>query len=356
MGQTIKVTVRGNQKVIKAYVSKEGLTKTELDGLNVAYNDTDNNFSAKQTVVGLKSVENSSSKFFASNGEVEAMTENSTSSVTFSKHNTWVNSQQTPITGAITYSLTNAINGAVSCVYYKAATLVITDTSNRVVIQNDNSFISNELCLVWFTYDEGSGAIHVNVVNGDTGNRPHPIGYDYGIELLAASANAVTIPMPINANSHIKIKVREFNSIVNAKYLFSNQLSTSTNGSVVIQTKSTAGLINAVTRDSSTTQTINSFSTANGSVLELIFTGGTNVEYLVNGVSKGSDTLVSFDLTPANDLIIGAFNSAGALGVDIVIDSFEIDGEVFDCNEGSGTTVTGNLGTVCQLINTPNWV
>ena len=114
-------------------------------------------------------------------------------------YGTWVNSPNAPLTTAITFNLDGARNGAITAVYYKAITLEITDTENRIVMQSIDNFVADELCLIWFAYDEGTGAIHVNVQVGDTGNRPESIGNQRPvITIIGDTAMDVSFGDPYN--------------------------------------------------------------------------------------------------------------------------------------------------------------
>ena len=106
--------------------------------------------------------------------------------VTFKNiHGTWVNSPTAPLTTAITFDYTDALNGAVTAVYYRAPTLEIVDSGNKIVMQSLNAFTADALCIVWFAYDGGSDKIHVNVQSSgeSSGGGSDSLVYDLVFDL-----------------------------------------------------------------------------------------------------------------------------------------------------------------------------
>lgn len=93
-------------------------------------------------------------------------------------------------------------------------------------------------------------------------------------------------------------------------------------------------------------------------------TKGTKIRILkeTDGVSLFLDdvlkTKVSFSTsgfkTTTNQLIIGSFFNGQAY-TRYKLNSFKVNTEVFACDEGTGSTTTGSLGTVLTISGTPAW-
>lgn len=110
-------------------------------------------------------------------GGTDPKSQNTVGTVKFNNiFGNWVNGPSAPIITAIAMDFTAAVNGGTAAVYYKAAVLNISDSSSRIIMRSDSTFISDELCVVWFIYDAGTGGVHVSVQAGDTGNRPSSPG------------------------------------------------------------------------------------------------------------------------------------------------------------------------------------
>jgi len=99
----------------------------------------------------------------------------------------WTATRKQPITTPINYDLTGAENMSVCGAYYKAATLSVNDPENRILSVNQEAFVANEICMVWFTVDIESGGVHINVQGGFTVNTPDKL------------------PNPINKNPYITL-------------------------------------------------------------------------------------------------------------------------------------------------------
>ncbi len=68
MANDITLTINDSQEIIKVNASNGSVTKPELDSLNVAFKNEDNNFTEKQTVVGLKSLTDDKYTTFTTDG------------------------------------------------------------------------------------------------------------------------------------------------------------------------------------------------------------------------------------------------------------------------------------------------
>lgn len=109
--------------------------------------------------------------------EVSAVTgesSNATSEAIFNnKDGTWINSPTNPLmSSTINLNLVNSKNGAVSPVYYKGNVLTKDNFTGGVIVFFSGVNTFNVLCAVWITYDKGSGAFHVNIINTFTGDLP----------------------------------------------------------------------------------------------------------------------------------------------------------------------------------------
>jgi len=87
----------------------------------------------------------------------------------------WVNSPNEPVTTPIQFDTTNALNGGVACVYYKANEFEIEDPYNKLSIISKQSFVPNELILVWMVYDQGADCVHVNLQTYNADNIIIPV-------------------------------------------------------------------------------------------------------------------------------------------------------------------------------------
>lgn len=80
--------------------------------------------------------------------------------------------------------------------------------------------------------------------------------------------------------------------------------------------------------------------------------------FYINDVLQQEITDAIYPATPTkSQLTIGSFKDNGAGGAtDTIISEFWVDGEHFPMEENTGTTVTGDDGTVFDFVGTPTWV
>tara|TARA_R110002012_G_scaffold140357_2_gene297879 strand:+ start:2460 stop:3575 length:1116 start_codon:yes stop_codon:yes gene_type:complete len=290
--------------------------------------------------------------------EYAAITLNNSSSnevgdVLFDNMNTWIGSPSSPITTSISYDLTNSFNGAVACVYYKAPTLSINDASNRIVIKNEGDFVADELCLIWMALDRASGSIHVNVQSGDTGNRPSSLDNQYTLTFSSLVANLISTSFTAHDNFDLTMWIDNWTPS-GAQYFASNGLAVGVNGSFIVINRSTAGQIRHRVADSTGDVRYDLSGIVAPTKVRFRIVSGSSMETYLNDVLIDSKSLTGFSAS-SNTINIGAQTSLGANSIDMVLRKFQIDGELFECNEGSGSTVTGSAGTVCNLVGSPTW-
>ena len=86
---------------------------------------------------------------------------------------TWGDDPNVPLTTAnINLSLTGALNAGTTCIYYKGNVLGKSNFTGGTVVFLNGVNVLNELCAVWIIYDKNSGAFHVNITKGYTGDLP----------------------------------------------------------------------------------------------------------------------------------------------------------------------------------------
>ena len=88
----------------------------------------------------------------------------------------FVSTPQSPITtNTISVDLTNSINGAPICIYYKGNVLTKNSFTGAVPTFFNGVNVLNELCEIWMIYNNVSNSLSVNINSGFTGTVPRII-------------------------------------------------------------------------------------------------------------------------------------------------------------------------------------
>lgn len=268
---------------------------------------------------------------------------------------TWIGSTSSPKT-SITFDLTNAVNGAVSVVYYKAETLDI--QHNGTLIINKSLFSADELCVVWLIYDKGSNTIHVNVQK-DVANI---IPKNYGLEFLASNTDNVIIPnVEIDFSKDMYFETRfkiigEVDAYLDT--LFGSYDTSYPNnfrlyfGRGKLSNSWRASFGDSVALD------VGSYSINTWVKLKIEYTASTEtVKCILNDYEgESNEEVLRNNLNHTLDVLVGKYGGTQDRQGDFVIDYIDFDGRKFSFNEGVNTTVSNSDGTETQSITTDRGV
>ena len=231
----------------------------------------------------------------------------------------FVSTPQSPITtNTISVDLTNSINGAPICIYYKGNVLTKNSFTGAIVTFFNGVNVLNELCEIWMIYNNVSNSLSVNINSGFTGTLPRIItpqepvytsqnltktnnnylnntsnswgntetsttamgngDFEYSIDLIEAS----NIDRPMIGLSTSPL-VRQFNTTPNWEIValhnavFQVYVDGSSDGTLTQSTNATTGsklvlkrigsVITLIQRESSGDTTIHTFSTPSGGAL-----------------------------------------------------------------------------------------
>lgn len=182
--------------------------------------------------------------------------------------------------------------------------------------------------------------------------------------LVLGANDGVKIPVAVSNTMDLEFVIDDVLTASTNKYMVGNGVSTSTNGHFGVVNNNNAAYYNASAYDADGLwRGLNGAIALNDNAehtLRYQFSGVDTLTVTIDGNSFTPRDLNAFDFTTAAStgyIALGSFNDSPALGNAFTLKSFTLNGETFNVNEGSGSTITGSLGTVCPILgSTYSWV
>lgn len=228
-------------------------------------------------------------------------------------------------------------------------------TDSDVTVSGDTVTITNVLST--------ATSFKISAVDeaGNEGALSDAEGVGYYLDIDHTTLDAIKTGVAISTSFEMYIHVHEWKGHATGKYIAAFNESSNNNGHISVKNQYNVDQVLVATRDDTSAVyggTVNMSDGLPHTIGFKFINGGDDVEiYGDNKTLLQTRSLSNFDFSTVTfDFVIGAFNESGALGTSFILDSFEINGELFACNEGSGTTVTGDLGTVCTFNGSPTWI
>lgn len=265
------------------------------------------------------------------------------------------------------FTITASLNGGDAVTSNNNLIFKIYDGSDDSLIDTTGSHITDSDVTV-----TGDTVVITNVIStatsfkisavdeaGNEGILSDALASGYLIDL--AEADAIVVPMTFGSDFDLTLVFTELTTATTGKYLWSNGLSSATNGHLGQVNTTTAPRYDYSVKDSGTlyrggNSTVDANDGNEHSTRSWFKTTGFFSKDFDGVVNDELKALTTFDFSAAtSELIIGAFDNLGGLGTAMKVESFILNGETFNCNEGSGNTTTGSLGTVATFTGNPTW-